>query len=146
MTLHSGIHGGCCWALLSGRIEDADVTGFVAHIRGVTTIQAPDPVVLDLAYSVSLPNPMQRKQIVDVVASLKGKHRIAGHAVVTNTAVARGVLQAVNWFVTPAWAEKVFRTPREATTWLQTLSPELDVDGLFTEIERAAPGFRGRRW
>jgi hypothetical protein len=145
MTLHTGVFSSCSWSVLTGRIQDEDVAGFVRHIHGIRAKNA-DALVIDIAHSVSLPNPMQRKQIVDAVGSIEDKQLILGHAVVTNTAVARGVLQVVNWFVTPVFPEKVFRSPREAAAWLATRAPRFDHDGLLRELERCVPGFERLRW
>lgn len=145
MALHSGVFSSCSWAVLTGRIQDADVAGFVRHIGGIH-VQSGDALVIDIAHSVSLPNPMQRKQIVDAVGSIDAKERIVGHAVVTNTAVARGVLQVVNWFVTPVFPEKIFRSPGEAVAWLTTRAPRFDGDGLLRELEQRVPGFAQLRW
>jgi hypothetical protein len=142
--LHTGIFSSCAWSVLSGRIDDDDVAGFVRHLRGIRP-EAGDTVVLDIAHSVSLPNPMQRKQLVDAVGSIDAKRLILGHAVVTNTAVARGVLQVVNWFVTPVFPEKIFRAPGEAVDWLATRAPHLDRDGLLRDLERV-PGFARLHW
>ena len=145
MTLHSGVFSSCAWCVLTGRITDDDVAGFVRHIRGIRP-ERPDALVIDIAHSVSLPNPMQRKQIVDAVGGMESKQLISGHAVVTNTAVARGVLQVVNWFVTPEFPEKIFRAPGEAVQWFATLAPGFDRDGFLSELERRVPGFGQLRW
>ena len=144
MPLHSGVFSSCSWAVLTGRIHDDDVAGFVRHIHGIDARRT-NALVLDIAHSVSLPNPMQRKQIVDAVGSIDDKERILGHAVVTNTAIARGVLQVVNWFVTPVFPEQVFRSPTEAVAWLATRA-DIDGDGLLGELDRSVPGFGRLRW
>lgn len=145
MTLHTGVFSSCSWSVLTGRIHDDDVAGFVRHIRGIRTRDG-DAMVIDIAHSVSLPNPMQRKQIVEAVGSIEGKSLLLGHAVVTNTAVARGVLQVVNWFVTPEFPEKIFRAPGDAVAWLVERAPRFDRDGFLSELERRVPGFAQLRW
>ncbi len=145
MTIHTGSFGDCSWSVITGRLEDRDIGRFVAHIRAIGRSGKPTTVI-DIAHSVSLPNPLQREQIIDAVGSIEHKQLVLGHAVVTNTAVARGVLQVVNWFVPPAFPERVFRSPGEALDWLGRQCPDLDGDGLLADIERTVRSFASLRW
>lgn len=145
MSIHTGSFGDCAWSVVIGPIAEKELAGFVAHIRKIGREGKPC-TVLDIAHSVSLPNPLQREQIIQAVASIEQKHFVRGHAVVTNTAVARGVLQVVNWFVPPQFPERIFRSPGEALDWLSERTPHLDGDGLLSEIERSVQGFASLRW
>lgn len=145
MTIHTGAFEDCSWSVITGSLHDRDINQFVAHIRSIGANGKPT-VVIDIAHSVSLPNPLQREQIIDAVGSIEHKHLVLGHAVVTNTAIARGVLQVVNWFVPPKFPERVFRSPGEAIDWLGKQVADLDRDGLLADIERSVRSFGSLRW
>lgn len=119
---------------------------FAENIRVVGgRIQRPT-AVLDLAYDVSMPNPMQRKLITEAVAALPRKDLIAGHAVVSNSTVARGVLAVVNWFTKPTFPERVFGEPKEAVEWLVDLQPDVSPAAVLSDIRKRVPEFPSMQW
>jgi hypothetical protein len=136
----------CQWALVRGRLNEDTIASFVEHVKRVASGHRPGLLVLDMAHDISAPNPLQRKLITDAVNDGTGKDFIAAHAVVSNSAIARGVLTAVNWFVTSRpYAERVFSNPREALTWLATHG-DVDVEAALRDISTAAPPFETLRW
>lgn len=146
MTVHAGIHGVCHWCVAQGQLTDADVERFEAHVRMIAGSLQSGRVVLEIVHSVSLPNPMQRKRLVEAVQSVPSRHLLRGHAVVTNTAIARGVLQVVNWFVAPDFPESVFSNPGDGVAWLVEQSSDVDGAALIAHIAENTPGFEQLRW
>ncbi len=148
MPFLGGETGGICqWALLTGRLTDDEVDKFAAHISNLRNAKGPGYVVIDLAYRIALPTPLQRQRIATAVdAATRTTHSVAAHALVTNSVTARGVLTAINWFVERTFDEKVFGAPEEALAWLSSFNPKLDARAVLDDIARAAPSFAGMRW
>jgi hypothetical protein len=59
---------------------------------------------------------------------------------------ARGVLTAVNWFVSRTFPERVFSEPRAAVDWLSELSVSVDAQRVLTQLAQGVPGFDRLRW
>jgi hypothetical protein len=147
VTFESGQFGRCKWSLTRGKPTDADVAGFVAYLRQLTADVATPIVVLDLVHGITLPSAMQRKAITREVAALPKKHLVKAHALVTNSAAARGVLTTINWFVVNRpFAEKVFSAPGPALTWLAEELPDIDARAVLDAIGEQVPSFRKLTW
>lgn len=146
MGFHSGRVGVCGWCCMVGTLTDADVDGFVGHIQDFGSRLVTGALVLDIAHDISLPTALQRKRIIDAVDSIPSKDRLGGHAVVTNSSVAGGVLKVVNWFVKTSFPEKVFDSPADGIAWLAEMNPRLDVKALREALHANVPGFGALRW
>ena len=145
MPFFSGEHGGCAWSLTLGPVVAGDLDQFVAYIARFGRAIRPGYVVLDLVHSIAMPSSLERQRITDALAATPNKELLAGHALVTNSSAARGVLTAINWFVDRPFPERVFAQPAEAARWLATLSPALDSAELLRAVARESP-LRGLRW
>lgn len=133
------------WSCGRGTVSPGDVDVFVRHIR--ETRPRPGLVMVDLMHDISTPSASERRQIADAVRdTLTGIKIIAGHVVVTNSPVARGVLTAVNWIVKTPFPETTSSTPAAGLAWARAQSPALDVDAVLAEINAQVPWWSGLRW
>lgn len=149
VTFFSGAVGLCRWSLTHGRLSADDLAGYLANVNRLADLGGKPHVVLDIAHDISLPTPVQRKTIADAVQALPlgSKRLIAGHAVVVNSAIGRGVLTAINWFVSERpFAERVFASPDKALLWLAERLPETSPGLVLADIGRQAPHFRSFTW
>ena len=146
MPVFTGESGPCRWALIQGELDETSVAAFIAHLRGLTEDVRPRQLVLDVLHDVPMPTALQRRQIVEVLQSSDKLDLVAGHALVNNAAIGRGVLTAINWLVRPPFDEKVFSSLDDAALWLQERNPALDPAALAASIRRAYPGFDRLRW
>ncbi|MEZ4231044.1 MAG: hypothetical protein R3B89_17850 [Polyangiaceae bacterium] len=132
---------------MTGGFSDVDARDFAEGIRRMGALtRENDIVVLDVCYDIPLPKPMHRKLIADAVESIPDKSHVAGHALVSNSTVAQGVLTAINWFVKPDFPEKVFGDPAAALAWLNAQLPSLSPRRVLDAISRDVPEFDRLRW
>ena len=137
----------CRWSVVIGKVSDPDLDGFIANIDAIGEATTPGYVVLDIAHGISMPTPLQRQRVAEAVASATKRTRVlTAHALATNSATARGVLTAVNWFIKRTFDEKVFPVPRDALEWLATLSQRVDPEAVLSDIARKVPPFGTLRW
>ena len=131
---------------MRGEAHQATVDALISHIR--TSRLRPGLVMIDIAYEVSLPTALQRKQIADAVKETIASSGVGieAHALVTSSTVARAALTAINWFVAPEFPERVFGDVPSALSWCRERSPRVDPEALLGEVRRAVPGFDGLRW
>ena len=146
MSFVSGRSGPCEWALIQGDLDDTSTDQFVTHLRDVATRIQPGQVVLDITRNVSMPSPVQRKRIVDVLQSSSKLDVVAGHALVISSTLGRGLMTAINWVVRPPFEERICANPVEALEWLKSLNPALEPANVLASIERASPGFARLTW
>jgi hypothetical protein len=133
------------WSCVRGELGPGDLEAFVGHIRGTRT--RPGLVMVDITHDISAPTAAHRREIADAVRDcLAGTTGIAGHVVVSNSAVARGVLTAVNWMVKTPFPECVASSPEAGFAWAKKHSPDLDVDVVLKTIARQVPWFSALRW
>jgi hypothetical protein len=135
-----GETGLCRWSCVRGELGPGDIATFVGHIRG--TRARPGLVMVDIAHDITAPRAAERRDIADAVRDcLAGTTGIAGHVLVSNSAVARGVLTAINWVVKTPFPEHVASSPEAGLAWAKQQSPELDVDATLQAIARQVPWF-----
>jgi hypothetical protein len=126
------------WSCVRGELGPGDLEAFVGHIRGTRTRRG--LVMFDVTHDISAPTAAERREIADAVRDcLAGTTGIAGHVVVSNSAVARGVLTAVNWMVKTPFPEHVASSPEAGLAWAKKHSPEVDADGLLQALARLVP-------
>lgn len=128
-----------------GEFSEADFDAYIDNVRGHSRAVGAT-VVFDVSHGIQTPTALQRKALTKAVAAIANKDHIVAHAVVTNSAIARGVLTAVNWFVQPPFLERVFDSPTTAAAWCAAHAPELDPAALVAHIEEHVPGFARLRW
>ncbi len=147
MSFASGQVGPCRWSLTRGEPSDADVAAFVAYLGHLTDAITTPIVVLDLVHGITLPNAVQRQAVASAVAGLKRMHLVKAHALVTDSAAARGVLTTINWFVVNRpFAEKIFSATRPALRWLATELEGVDGPAILGDISDREPAFRALAW
>lgn len=141
------VDGICRWSVTIGKVGDAEVDAFVDNVHAIADATTPGYVVLDIVHGISMPTPLQRQRVAEAVTAATKKTRVlTAHALATNSAAARGVLTAVNWFVRRSFEEKVFAAPRDALSWLATVSDKVDPEAVVAEIQREVPAFGALRW
>lgn len=146
MTLHTGEAGPCVWSLIQHDLDDETLEGFLAYLGRLATDAVPGQLVLDMCFDIPMPTPVQRRRIVGVLESSPKLEYVAGHALVINSTVGRGLLTAINWVVSPPFDEKVFGRPEEAFEWLAQRNPAFDAEQLLRSVRAAHPDFDRLRW
>lgn len=146
MTVYSGHVGPCAWSVVQGALDDETIEGFLSYLRGVADDAAPGQLVLDMCHDLPMPTPVQRRRIIEVLNGSKKLDLVAGHALVVNSTIGRGLLTAINWVVTPRFEEKLFARPDQAFEWLAERNPAFDADALLAAVRAAHPGFDQLRW
>ncbi|MCA9536880.1 MAG: STAS/SEC14 domain-containing protein [Myxococcales bacterium] len=146
MKLVTGTTGVCEWAFIHGTLDDVTMEQFVAHLRRMSERIEPGRVVLDITHDVGMPTAVQRRRIVEALQSSPKLDLVAGHALVINSTLGRGLLTAINWIVRPPFEERVCATPTEALDWLATRNAAVDPSSVLTSLERAVPGFSALSW
>ncbi len=146
VTIHTGRAGPCAWSVIQGDLDEETLEGFLAHLRDVAEHVVPGQLVLDMCHDLSMPTPVQRQRIVEVLNGLPVLDQIGGHALVINSTIGRGLLTAINWVVTPRWEEKLFGSPQEAFGWLEEQNSEFDADALLRSVRATHPDFDQLRW
>lgn len=142
----TGAFGPCRWSFIQGALTEADVDAFVDYLRDLAATLEPGQVVLDIAYDLPMPTPVQRRRIVDTLKGASNLERAAGHAFVINSSIGRRLLTAINWVLRPPFEERVFSHPEEAVRWLEERNRDLDGAAVLRRIGRMVPGFDALRW
>jgi len=133
------------WSCVRGDLGPDDIDAFVGHLRG--TRSRPGLIMFDITHDISPPTAPERRDIADAVRdTLASTSGIAGHVVVSNSAVARGVLTAINWMVKTPFPEHVASSPTAGLVWAKQQSPELDVDAFQEAVAHEVPWYAALRW
>lgn len=142
----SGEVGLCRWTFLQGAITDAMAQSFAHFIR--ETRPRDGVIVIDISHSITFPTALQRKWIADAVKETQARFpvTISGHAVVTNSSIARATLTAINWVASPAYPEQVFSDVNSALVWACKTSPQIDEERVRASMREAITGFDALRW
>ena len=99
-----------------------------------------------VAHSPRMPSASHRKALAELAESELGP-RLQRHAIVSNSAIAQGVVTALSWLSRKPYEEKIFRTPTDAIAWLQERHPHVG-EGLWSRISARVPAssrFEGGR-
>ena len=136
----------CHWQCLVGAIDTAGWERYIEHMWSVHPRLERGDVILDLWHDTGRPSPKSREQFTSSFMQADGLDRVHGHAFVTNSALSRGVLTAVNWVVKRPFPEKLFASPDDAMPWLQGVAPALDLAGLQADLRAKVPGYAALRW
>lgn len=146
MTLVTGRVGACTWSVVQGSLDEATTDRFVEYLRDLADNIVPNQVVLDITRDVGMPTPVQRGRIIDAIKGAPKLELIAGHALVIDSVVGRGLLTAINWVVRPPFEEKLFPDPSAAVAWLQGRNGGIAGNEVMARIASAVPGFDGWNW
>lgn len=146
MTVFGGKTGPCAWALVRGKNTEAMADTFMANLEQTVNEVAAGGVILDVLHDVEMPSATQRRRIVEVIKSAPNVKLVAGHAIVLNSPMGRGLITAINWAVPPVFAEKLFPNPASALEWLTELNPAVDGRAVLTAMTKADAEFPHLRW
>lgn len=147
MELVTGRRGPVHWTCLVGETSASTWDAYVDHLlRDLAPALAPGAIVLDIWHGCGSPPVRVRDRFARQFLVTPEVRHVRAHAVVTDSAMTRGALTAINWVIKRPFEERVFGQPAGALTWLKELAPELDVAGLMADIEAASPVCRDLRW
>ena len=138
MAIFTGRVANCLWTYGHGKLSTAEWEAFVSGQRRVLR-SAPRPTtMLTVTHEAVPPNANERKLLAEMLRS-GDADSILGHAMVTDSALVRGVLTALDWVVKKPFKESVFGDAREAIRWLATITPELRVTEVVLAITASVP-------
>jgi len=146
VTICSGHVGPCAWSVVEGALDEETIERFLRYLRGVADDAVEGQLVLDMCHDLPMPTPVQRRRIIEVLNGSTKLDRVAGHALVINSTIGRGLLTAINWVVTPRFEERLFARPEQAFEWLEERNPSLDRVGVLQAVRAAHPHFDALRW
>jgi hypothetical protein len=145
MPFYHGTDGAFAWFYLHGTVTDADWNQYLETIEhgmaeNTTTVS------LTIAYQATLPTPIQRRRLADLVSreAMRQDLSLKALAFATDSSLARGALTAINWLVKKPFPEKVFGNPVKAIEWLATITPGLNARAAWARIGSRLP--EAQRW
>lgn len=138
MTQKQGIDGNCVWSVMDGPIIQSEWDAYVANLRRAVKLGVGYcDTVFNIVGKKSIPNAAQRKQVADLFAEFADViAMVKGHAVVTDSKLALGVMTALGWVVKKPFKEKVFSDPNQAMDWLESLSTQFQRHELIAALRR----------
>lgn len=146
IAFYHGKSGHSAWSLLIGEVDGPTEERFIAHLRDVVRHPVKGQLMVDFAYDISMPTPVQRRRIIEVLQGSDKLHLIAGHAVVVNSISGRGVLTAINWIVRAPFEEQAFAKPEAALSWLRERNPAFQDQKLISDMRQSCPEFDQLTW
>jgi hypothetical protein len=131
------------WVCGQNVVYGDELHRYIEHLR------RPRPrglVLLDVVIGASVPEVEHRRLVGSVVREVAAGGEIVGHVVVTDSAIARSVLAAINWFAAPPFPEVVAGSLAEGLAAAKAMSPAIDVDGVHAVLHAEAPWLSAVRW
>lgn len=138
MTIWTGRVGSCTWTYGHGKINPGEWDTFIAGLRRSLTTEPRPITMLTVTHEAVPPNAAERKLLADLLRS-GAADRVLAHALVTDSALVRGVLTALDWLVKKPFKETAFADPREAVRWLAGFAPDLHVTEVVLGIRAVVP-------
>lgn len=133
----SGREADVFWAYVHGEFSDATFAGYIATLQATFGPADRPSAMLTIAHSPRMPSASHRKTLAQLAESELGP-RLRSHAIVSDSAIAQGVVTALNWLTRKPYEEKIFRTTAEALDWLRERHPRLN-PGLWSTISARVP-------
>lgn len=120
-----GKSGPCWWSYFTGTISKDDWDQYLQMCRElVAGVMNERSVVLAMAYRSTSPTAPQRGALADLLKQYEAQfQRLEAFALVSDSAIVRGTVTAINWLTHKPFPEKVFGDPREALDWLHGVEP-----------------------
>ena len=146
MPLLSGSLRHCHWNLITPPDGVDTWDEFVENMLGIANRVEPGDVVIDFWHDVGTPGADQRARFGRAFEQSPKIHLVKAHAFVATSMLSRGALTAINWMVKRPFEEKAFQRPDAAYTWLNARQPDLDIEALKADLDRAAPFFKDLSW
>ena len=147
MEMAAGQRGPVHWTCLVGPGTASTWDAYVDHLlRDVAGQLAPGDIVLDVWHGCGPPPARIRDRFAKQFLVTPEVRHVRAHVVVTNSGLTRGALTAINWLIKRPFEERVFASPEPAFAWLKDLAPDLDVDALMADMEKANPACRTLQW
>jgi hypothetical protein len=141
-----GMQQRCHWHVLVGAAHHDDWERYFSSLCAMVAHLELGDLLLDIWHDTGRPSPPQRQQFTTWFGQTKEVERVRGHAFVTNSAVSRGLLTAVNWVVKPPFNERACSSPTEGLSWLRQLRTDLDPEALSASMSSSAPLLTTLRW
>lgn len=139
MTLKTGRVGNCFWAFNAGTVFPEDHQRLLEQVRLFCAAAAPRTTVLHMLHDAPRPSAVERQELGAALNAAPSLTHVLGHALVTNSALTRGALTAINWLLKAPIPQTTFATPDAGMEWLASLDPSLDVQALKAAILLACP-------
>lgn len=146
MTLKTGRVGNCFWSFNAGQFSAEDHARRIAYMKSFGAAAAPGTTVFNVLHDVPRPSAVERGEMSDAVNAAPSLSHVLGHAFVTNSAVARGALTAINWLIKNRMPEKTFSNPDEGLAWLAKQDPSLDVAAVKAAMLKECPEMAQLKW
>jgi hypothetical protein len=131
------------WACGQNVVYGDELHRYIEHLR------RPRPrglVLFDVVVGVAAPEVEHRRIIGSVVREVAASGEIVGHVLVTDSAIARRVLAAINWFAAPPFPEVVAGSLAEGLAAAKAMSPAIDVDDVLAVLHDRVPWLSAVRW
>lgn len=141
-----GREGDVFWAYVHGDFTDEAFAGYLAALQAAFAPTDRPSAMFTVAHSPRMPSASHRKALAELAESELGP-RLQRHAIVSNSAIAQGVVTALSWLSRKPYEEKIFRTPTDAIAWLRERHPHVG-EGLWSDISARVPAssrFEGGR-
>ena len=138
MTVWHGNTTGCLWFYFNGELTKAD---WQAYMDQMALHTRPEGALTETAMIIShrsgSPTPTMRREVAEFMRDKKELlAHLKGHAMVTESALTRGSLIALNWIFKKPFPERVFSEPTSALRWLSEISVMAKGDEIWAEIKR----------
>lgn len=141
----AGQQGPCTWVLMKDAVPPADHARLIAAMREVGRANTP-VCLLVVLHNCPRPSADERRDFADMVKGLQRPQNIRGLALVTDAAMVRGALTAINWLVRTTVKQSVFSAPPPALRWLESLGIGVDAAAVENAMALADPMYRRLRW
>jgi hypothetical protein len=140
MALWHGQVGNCLWFYFSGKLTQETWREYIAVMR--EGIGREDAIVaLTVAYRSESPSASMRKELAVFMNShANAISALEASAFVTESALARGAMTAMQWISRRPFHEKTHGSIDAALAWLAGMAPGLDPGAVVDDMRRNIPG------
>jgi hypothetical protein len=138
MAIWTGRVGSCTWTYGHGNLNPGEWDTFIVGLRRSLTTAPQPTTMLTVTHEAVPPNAAERALLAELLRS-GAADKIRAHAMVTDSALVRGVMTALDWLVKKPFKESAFADPREAVRWLATFTTDLHVTEIVLGIRAVVP-------
>lgn len=142
--MHTGRVGPCWWIVTQG-VVTPDIHAQIVQTTRAWTASTTPSCLLHIAHDVTPPSAAERSELASVVRNSSPLY-LRGFALVTNSALVRGALMAINWMAKSDVKQGVFAKPKDGLSWLRERHPDVDVDAVEAAVVAAAPRYPTWLW
>jgi hypothetical protein len=142
MSIWVGDTNGCLWFYFNGELTQDDWDRYMDHLELHTRPEVePIETTMIISYRSGSPTPPMRRRVAEFMRNNKQLiAHLRGNAMVTESALSRSSLIALNWLFKKPFPERVFSRPIPALRWLSEISVLACGEEIWGEIARVVPG------